>query len=119
MEDFLMAEFIMTTDQLDRLVASKVDEETRDLQARLAKTEKNRDSLLREKRNLQLRLKGEEPEGDAPPHIVIPRGVSPKEYLRLKTEAEELRLPYRVEYTPRENLANPDADASQNEGEDR
>ena len=114
-----MAEFIYSTDQLDRLIASKVDEATSDLQARLEKTEKNRDSLLREKRNLQRRLKGEEPEDEAPPHVVIPRGVSPKEYLRLKTEAEELRLPYRVEYTPRENLANPDADASQNEGEDR
>ncbi len=114
-----MAEFIMTTEQLDRLIESKVEEATHDLQDRLAKTEKNRDSLLREKRNLQRRLSGEEPESDAPAHITIPRGVSPKEYQRLKTEAEELRLPYRVEYTPRENLANPDADASQNEGEGR
>ena len=114
-----MAEFIYSTDQLDRLIASKVDEATSDLQARLVKTEKNRDSILREKRDLQRRLRGEEPESDAPAHITIPRGVSPKEYQRLKTEAEELRLPYRVEYTPRENLANPDADASQNEGEGR
>ncbi len=114
-----MAEFIMTTEQLDRLIESKVEEATHDLQDRLVKTEKNRDSILREKRDRQRRLMGEEPESDAPAHITIPRGVSPKEYQRLKTEAEELRLPYRVEYTPRENLANPDADASQNEGEDR
>ena len=114
-----MAEFIMTTEQLDRLIESKVEEATHDLQDRLVKTEKNRDSILREKRDLQRRLRGEEPESDAPAHITIPRGVSPKEYQRLKTEAEELRLPYRVEYTPRENLANPDADASQNEGEGR
>ena len=100
-----MAEFIMTTDQLDRVIASKVDEATADLQARLAKTEKNRNSLLREKRNLQRRLKGEEPEGDAPPHIVIPSGVSPQEYQRLKSEAEEQGLPYRVEYTAREKPA--------------
>ena len=79
---------------------------------------KSRDSILREKRDLQLRLRGEEPEDDARPRIVIPRGVSPKEYLRLKTEAEELGLPYRVEYTPRQNLANTGADASQDEGED-
>ena len=114
-----MAEFVISTERLEQLVASKVEEATRDLQDRLAKTEKNRDSILREKRDLQLRLRGEEPEHDAQPRIVIPRGVSPKEYLRLKTEAEELRLPYRVEYTPRENLANPDSDPSQNEGEDR
>jgi len=96
-----MAEFIMTTEQLDQLIASKVEEATRDLQDRLAKTEKNRDSILREKRVLQLRLRGEEPEHDAPPEIVIPRGASPQEYLRLKTEAEELGLPYRAEYKPR------------------
>ena len=113
-----MAEFVISTERLEQLVASKVEEATRDLQDRLAKTEKNRDSILREKRELQLRLRGEEPEDDARPRIVIPRGVSPKEYLRLKTEAEELGLPYRVEYTPRQNLANTGADASQDEGED-
>lgn len=102
-----MAEFVISTERLEQLVASKVEEATRDLQDRLAKTEKNRDSILREKRELQLRLKGEEPEQNAPPEIVIPRGVSPHEYLKLKTEAEELGLPYRAEYTPRE------------EGEDR
>ncbi len=111
-----MAEFVISTERLEQLVASKVEEATRDLQDRLAKTEKNRDSILREKRELQLRLRGEEPEHDAPPEIVIPRGVSHKEYQRLKTEAEELGLPYRVEYTPRENLANPTADKR---GEDR
>ena len=113
-----MAEFIMTSGQLDQLIASKVEEATRELQARLAKTEKNRDSILREKRDLQLRLKGEDPEGDAPPHIVIPSGTSPREYQRLKSEAEELGLPYRVEYTSRKNLANSNANASQDEGED-
>ncbi len=35
-----MAEFIYSTDQLDRLIASKVDEATSDLQARLAENRK-------------------------------------------------------------------------------
>lgn len=98
-----MAEFIMTTEQRDRLIASKVDEATRDLQVRLAKIEKNRDSILREKRNLQRRLNGEEPEQDGLPEIVIPRGVSHDEYRRLKSEAEEMGVPYRAEYTARKN----------------
>ncbi len=102
-----MDEFIMTTKQLDRLIASKVDEATRDLQERLAKTEKNRNSILREKRNLQRRMNGEEPEDDAPPEIVIPQDVSAPEFQRLKSEAEELGLPYRVDYTEPEKPAEP------------
>ena len=93
-----MNEFIMTTDKLDQLIASKVDEATRDLQGRLAKTEKNRNAILREKRDLQRRLNGDPPEDNEPPHIVIPRGSSPQEYKKLKSEAEEHGLPYRVEF---------------------
>ncbi len=100
-----MAEFIMTTEQLDRLVESKVEEATRDLQERLAKTEKNRNSILREKRNLQRRINGEKPEDDAPPEIVIPQDASAPEFQRLKSEAEEMGLPYRVEYTTPEKPA--------------
>jgi hypothetical protein len=102
--------------QLAALIDQRVAERTRELEEQLARVTKNRDSLLREKRELEGRTEagrgtespnrvlGEsEAEIDQPAdRVIIRRGVAPAEYQRLKAAAIERGVPYEVQYAPPE-----------------
>jgi hypothetical protein len=93
----------MTPEEIAALVEQRVAERTQELEAKLAAVEKNRDSILREKRELEGRTK---PAGGASIHeetarqpdeqVVIPRHADPQTYQRLKAAAEQRGVPYIV-----------------------
>ena len=96
---------------ISALIDQRVAERTRELQEQLDRVTKNRDSILREKRELEGRAETDRlmraadrathiPTVPAnigkPDRIHIPRGTPPQEYARLKAEAERLGIPYFV-----------------------
>jgi hypothetical protein len=96
--------------QLQALIDQRVAERTRELEAKLDQVAKNRDSILREERELEGRdesarlmraadriLNPPKPDiGQPSDRILIPRGTSPAEYQRLKALAAERGVPYFV-----------------------
>jgi hypothetical protein len=91
----------MTPEEIAALVDQKVAERTQELEAKLAAVDKNRDSILREKRELEGRTKpadGIQAEAARQPgeRVVIPRHADPQTYQRLKAAAQERGVPYVV-----------------------
>jgi hypothetical protein len=93
----------MTPEEIAALVDQKVAERTQELEAKLAAVEKNRDSILREKRELEGRAKPagrtsiqEETEQQPGEPVIIPRHADPQTYQRLKSTAQERGVPYVV-----------------------